>query len=272
MNWKEQFGGFVEVIRGDLIAVVKREVERFPSSGSLLARFDTAAEQLLAEGVDHIRGFEEIHNELCIAVLILEDPSANRCVSLEYEPTMTACSKHFDFKVTFERRSPAWVEVKTIHPDPIDSWDQYERLQREGRFPDNASLVLDKSWLGGQLFHKYFAARAKLLSYTADTEQKVAACFTASDKLRVFLVFFSNGFDWHVDHLEDFLHLYRHGRHFDGDHFRTMEEFHMKMSGLTFKRNIGHFGYMERRSIAVRPTVGSWDVEPVKWSPIRGFE
>jgi len=44
------------------------------------------------------------------------------------------------------------------------------------------------------------------------------------------------------------------------------------VNGLTFQRNIGHFGYMERRSIAVRPTVGCWDVEPVKWSAIRGFE
>lgn len=149
MNWREEFGGFVDRIRGDLIAVVRREGERFPSSGPLLARFDSAAEQLLANGSDHIRSFEEIHNELCIAVLILEDPSANRCVSLEYEPPMATCSKHFDFKVSFERRSTAWVEVKTIHPDPIDSWEQYERLHREGRFPDNASLVLDKSWLGG---------------------------------------------------------------------------------------------------------------------------
>jgi hypothetical protein len=191
---------------------------------------------------------------------------------LEYEPSLATCSTRFDFKATFDARSTTWVEVKTIHPGPVDSWEQYERLQREGRFPERAELFLDKSWLGGQLFHKYFAARTKLLSYTIETEAKVQQCLTGPEKSRVFLIFFSNGFDWHIDHLEDFLHFYRHGVHFEGDHFRLMEEHYMRTNGLQLLRNIQHIGFMERRFTGIRPTRGSWDVEPVKWSPIRGFE
>lgn len=220
---------------------------------------------------EYFSGFEEVHNELCVAVFILE-ASNSPCTKFEYEPAEGLCSKRFDFSAAFQARQTARVEVKTIHPGRIDSWEQYERLGRNTRFPDNATLYLEKQWLGGELFHTYSAARAKLLAYPIETEEKVERCLTDAERRRVFLVFFSNGFDWHVDHLEDFLHLYRHGHHFEGDHFRLMEEHYIKEKELHFKRNIQHFGFMLRGTTAIRPSVGWWDVEPVKWSPIRSFE
>lgn len=270
-HWQGQFGDFVEQVRADVLNAALAERQRFPSVDTLVRRFEDAAESLLINGPDSLKGFEEVHNELCVAILILE-ASNIPCTRLEYEPAMSDCPQRFDFGASFKGRPIAWVEVKTIHPDRIDSWEQYERLLRQGRFPENASLYLEQQWLGGELFHKYFAARAKLLSYTIETEDKVSQCLAEADRGRVFLVFFSNGFDWHVNHLEDFLYFYRYGHHFEGDHFRAMEEHHIKSNGLCLKRNIQHFGFMRRSTAAIRPTMGAWDVEPVRWSPTRGFE
>jgi hypothetical protein len=269
-EWREQFGGFVEKVREDLVAIVIRERARFLSVDALVQRFEAAAETLLTRGPESLSSFEEIHNEVCTAALILE-AATPPCIALEYEPTMEKCSQRFDFSASFTGQPTAWVEVKTVHPERIDKFDQYERLAREGRFPDNSHLYLDRYWLGGELFHKYFAARAGLLSYTIETEEKISCCLADLRPWRVFLVFFSNGFDWRVYQLEDFVYFYRNGGHFEGDYFRLMEEHYIKANNLELKRNIQHFGYMQRPTGAIRPTVGSWSVEPVRFSPIRGF-
>ena len=80
--------------------------------------------------------------------------------------------------------------MKTIHPELLDAWEKYEEALAKGRFPDNARLVLDKSWMGGQLYHKYFSARAKMLTHAQDLEEKTAECLTDS-RGPVFLVLVS---------------------------------------------------------------------------------
>ena len=261
------FSGFVEEIRSDLGATVETESDRFPSRSRLLTRFDESATRLLENGLEALDAFQESHNEVCTAVAILEDPAEPRCAKLDYEPSMNRCDKRFDFRVDFGQHGGAvWVEVKTIHPKAKDAWDGYTAAVNARHFPDNAELILDDSWLGGELFHKYFSARTKILSYTLDTEEKVAQCLQAASET-VCLVFFSNGFDWHIEDLEDFLYFYRHGKHYDGDHFRLMEEHHIAHRNISLRRNIDHFGYFKRPSTAVRPAGGTWNVKPPLWPP-----
>ena len=260
------FSGFVEEIRSDLGATVETESDRFPSRSRLLTRFDESATRLLENGLEALDAFQESHNEVCTAVAILEESVEPRCEKLDYEPSMDCCDKRFDFRVDFGKHGAVWVEVKTIHPKPLDGWDRYAEAVEARHFPDNAQLILDHSWLGGELFHKYFSARAKILSYTLATEEKVAQCLEPANET-VCLAFFSNGFDWHIEDLEDFLYFYRHGKHYDGDHFRLMEEHHIAQNQINLRRNINHFGYIKRPSTEVRPVGGTWSVKPFEWPP-----
>ena len=156
-EWDEQFGGFVEQVRGNLVTALLGARRRFPSVDVLVRRFDQAAETLLTEGPDCLNGFEEVHNELCVAALTLE-ASRTACSRLEYEPAMARCSQRFDFSASFEGRSTAWIEVKTIHPDPVASWEQYERLAREGRFQRmRVCISRSNGWVAVQGLRKRLA-------------------------------------------------------------------------------------------------------------------
>lgn len=261
---KEFFAEVRKTLCTDLLAAQ----ERCPDVDTLVSRFDAAVDRLFDRGWDHLDEVTEVHNELCVADLMLQH-SEPACELLLYEPALD-CEKRFDFRVQFPDHAPRWLEVKTIHPKPLDAWEKYEAALKAGRFPDNARIVLDKSWMGGELYHKYFSARAKMLTHARDVEQKIAECLPDS-RGPVFLVLVSNGFDWHVEDLEDFLHYYRHDQHFEGDHFSAMEQYFVEEEGISLTRAIDYFSYIKRSSTAVRPVQPIWDVHPVYFSPEKGF-
>jgi hypothetical protein len=130
-------------------------------------------------------------------------------------------------------------------------------------------LILEEDWLGGEIFHKQFAARARMIQYAVETEEKILCL--PEERGPVILALFSNGFDWRKDHLEDFPYSYRYGRPFDGDHFGLMQAHFVETESIEFRGTIDHFAFFRRGSSSLRPTGGSWSVRPVHFSPERGF-
>jgi hypothetical protein len=259
---------FVEHVRNVekvLCQAIKSETYRFPSREKLLARFHEAENRLLREGLDGLNQFLEVQNELCVAAEILKDSTEGGCCKLEYEPAIDECSSLFDYCVEYPSGPKRWIEVKTIHPRMQNDWNRYLRDFKNDRFTRNTRLVLERDWMGGQLYHHAFAARSKILEYALETEQKIETCLKSEERRITFLVLFSNGFDWHIDHLEDFLAYYRHGSHFVGDHFAKMEQYYIETKGVTMKRNIHHFAYIKRPDLSVVPIQVVWSVLPARW-------
>ena len=80
--------------------------------------------------------------------------------------------------------------MKTIRPKPNDRWEQFEKAVREGWFPDNVRVILSKQWLGGELWHNMFAARACMLEYALELEAKIRDGGLASEKKAAFILAF----------------------------------------------------------------------------------
>ena len=259
---------FLTEVRDTLCEDVLTSADRFPDAPRLVERFSSAVDRLFDRGWDHHSHVIEVHNEVCTADLILQqtDPV---CESLDYELPLK-CERRFDFRACYPDEPSYWLEVKTIHPERLDAWEKYGAALEMDRFSPQARLHLEKEGLGGELYHKYFAARSGILSYTADTEQKIVDCLTEESEL-TFLVLYSNGFDWHLDQLEDFLHFYRFGQHFEGDPFGKMEEYYIEDRGIELFRNVDHFSFIKRTWDAVRPSAPRWSVRPVQFDPQRGF-
>lgn len=259
---------FLAEVRETVCTDVLASADRFPDASQLVAKFDAAVERLFERGWDHLNEVIEVHNELCVADLIRQQTEP-ACELLLYEPALD-CEKRFDFKAQFPDQDPYLLEVKTIHPEPLDAWEKYETALAAERFPQNARLLLDKTRMGGELYHKYFSARAKMLAHARELEQKIAECLPDPHG-PVFLVLISNGFDWHIEDLQDFLYFYRYDRHFEGDHFSAMEQHFVAEEGISLSRTIDHFSYIKRSSTAVRPARLKWNVRPVHFSPEEGF-
>ena len=69
-------------VRDNLGSVLNPANEGFPTRKRLLRKSDRAAEHLLETGTGGIHGFQEIHNELCVAVDILENQTEPICECL----------------------------------------------------------------------------------------------------------------------------------------------------------------------------------------------
>ena len=264
----DQRGLFLSLIEGvkrDLGQVIQSSGDRMPSGGRLLGRFEAASDRLLQEGLGHLGHLEEVHNELIVAVALLEN-TVTPCRHVEYEPPLPSCDKRFDFRAERGDDPMRWFEVKTIHPRRQNDWTRYEAAVSAGRFPDNARLIFEKEWLGGELYHKAYAARTKILDCTLEMEAKISECLRDTSD-QTFLVLFSNGLDWHRSELEDFVYFYRKGQHFEGDHFGAMEKHYIQSSGIKLARNIDCFGFFKRSTTSIRPVGGVWCLEPTEWPP-----
>ena len=103
--------------------------------------------------------------------------------------------------------------MKIIKPQVADRWDQFEKAAKEGWIADNVHVVIAEDWLGGEIWHAWFAARARMLEYTLELERKIADANLAGDNKLFVLSLCSDGFRWQQDGLEDFVSFYRGGIH-----------------------------------------------------------
>lgn len=262
---KNLIQSFINASINDLVKVVELNHEKFPSWEKLISLYNDSIDKLFSEGTTALNRFQEMYNELCTAVLILEDTTISKERCLEYEPKIAKGKPRFDFKITVPDEPIRWIEVKTVHPDTQDDWNQFQKAVRNNRFPQNTEMILHKDWLGGELFHNAYSSRKKMIDNALVMEKKIEACLNKSETDITFLVLFSDGLQWHIDRLEDFIHYYRTGFHFPGDPFSKMEKFFYETEGICFKKTINHFAYIRRQKAENRPSRVVWSVLPPKW-------
>jgi hypothetical protein len=155
-------------------------------------------------------------NELTVAGLFIKDDSI---VKLEYEPREIGLDGRIDFRLGLDMGKAAHAEVKTIQPQTDDSdenWEKYE--ERRELFTPGANFIVQKEWMGAQLFGRSFSARAAFMRYTLEFEEKLDAVQTGSPGSGC-LIFCGNGIDWHPSQLENFADFYRTGKHRPDDSF-----------------------------------------------------
>lgn len=235
--------------------------DRFKTWQPLLERFSSAIEAVKVNGRSFFRAVDEAHNELCIASSLLEnrDPSFTL---LEYEPPLRGCSKSIDFRATTDAGVTVYVDVKTIKPLAKDRWEQFERAQAEGWFPQNVSVVLSKEWLGGELWHNMFAARGRMLEYSLELEQKIAEGKLSDNGTLFVLALCGEGFHWHEDELEDFVSYYYSGSHREDDAFGKAEAQYVEEKKLFIAKTISRYACMRRPQGDILPKRLNWNVQP----------
>ncbi len=250
---EELFREFLRQTEEDLLNVIEEKRSRLGGWEKLIKRYQSAQRKVLNDSISFLKQFHEAHNEICTAVVLLEDSTLPNDTNIDYELDIKGCNKKIDFIVTAANSPIRYVEVKTIHPITQDDWIKYKAALEQNRFTENTRLILDQEWLGGELYHNYISSRSKFLEYCMDFEEKIEACLTNKLNKITFLLLFSNGFDWHIDTLEDFEFFYSHRRHAPDDHFAKMEEYHIKINEINLKRNINYFAYAERPNLEIRP-------------------
>jgi len=235
--------------------------DRFKTWQPLLDRFSSAIVAVKANGRSLFRAVDEAHNELCIASSLLEN-HAPLFACLEYEPPLPGCAKSIDFRATTDAGLTVYVDVKTIKPLAKDRWEQFERAQAEGWFPQNVSVVLSEEWLGGELWHNMFAARGRMLEYSLELEQKIAEGQLSENGSLFVLALCGEVFHWHEAELEDFVSYYYSGAHRADDAFGNAEARYVKEKKLSIAKTISRFACMRRPQGDIVPKRLNWNVQP----------
>jgi hypothetical protein len=254
--WVKAYAADVMQTFGEKFAAAS---DRFKDGQMLLNRFNAAIESVLKDGRGHFRAVDEAHNELCVANALLANTKL-KFIRLEYEPALPGCAKTIDFRATAEDGQIVYVDVKTIKPESTDRWDQFERAMAEGWFPENISVGISKEWLGGEIWHGWFAARGRMLEYSLELEQKITEGGLAADNVLAVLALCGDGFRWHQDQLEDFVSFYYSSVHRCDDTFAQVERKHVTDKKISLKRTISRFAYFQRKQGEVRPNRMNWQV------------
>lgn len=235
--------------------------DRFKEGELLFDRFNGAIDSVLKNGRGHFGAVDEAHNEVCIASALLANTRL-RFIRLEYEPLLLSCDRTIDFRATADNGQIVYVDVKTIKPQAADRWDQFERATKEGWIADNVHVVISEEWLGGEIWHAWFAARARMLEYAMELESRIADGNIAGENMLFVLALCGDGFRWQQDGLEDFVSFYYDGVHRADDAFSKAELRYVVDKKIRLKRTISRFAYMKRPQSQIRPARLNWNVRP----------
>lgn len=256
--------GHCEMVRGHYRERLSPHREKFRLADHLADRFRDACEAVLQNGWSQWPAVETSHNELCVAVAILESPGYE-VTCLQYEPQTEGCDRTIDF-VAEGGDGQVWlVDVKTITPEHIDRWGQFEKATEENWLTPSTRLVIFREWLGGEIWHSQTAARSRMLAYTLEFEDKLADCYPGFDPLRSVLMLCGNGFHWHEDELEDFVSFYAAGTHRPDDPLGAMEQHYIEETKIKLPRRVERFGYLQRETLALVPSRVNWHVQPPRF-------
>jgi hypothetical protein len=234
---------------------------RFAEGRMMLRQFSALLNAVVEQGRSHFRAVHESHNEICVADAILSDPSTLDA-RLLYEPKLPNTDTTIDFVLKEADARLTLIDVKTIKPQRLDRWEQYQRAISEGWLPSNVQYLLDQEGLGGELWHQAFASRARFLEYSLELEAKLAASRYGDIARRRILMFCGEGFNWHQNELEDFVTYYRTGAHCPSDPFSQAETRHFQDNGYAFVRSISSFGCLNRSEGRVEALRINWHVQP----------
>jgi hypothetical protein len=235
--------------------------DRFKEGQMLLGRFNAAIETVLKNGRGYFTAVDEAHNELCVASALLANTQL-KFIRLEYEPRLPGCAKTIDFRATADDGQIAYVDVKTIRPESTDRWDQFERARAEEWLPENVIVGISQEWLGGEIWHAWFAARSRMLEYSVELQQKTAEAGLPADKRIFVLALCGDGFRWRQDQLEDFVAFYSTGTYRGDDPFSQVERNYMANKKISLNRTISRFAYFQRKQGEIKPNRINWHVRP----------
>lgn len=269
-NLREEDLALVNAYAAEVSSVFGTQFEaaadRFQRSGKLLRRFTSAVDVVLENGWSQFHAVDSAHNELCIASSILSstDPVFTR---LEYEPLLTGCAKSIDFRGTIAEGT-VYVDVKTIQPSPTDRWGQFVTFEAQKRFPERVLVLLEKEWLGGELWHNLYASRERMLEHTLGLERKISDGNLAAKDTFFVLALCGQEFHWDQSDLEDFVSFYYTGFHRPDDPFSTAEAKYVENNHLSFARAISRFACMFRQQLGLQAQRLNWRVvpPPVSWA------
>lgn len=241
IDWNASREDWISAVCASLIPKLNSDA-RFDRSGELIARFHH--EVNIWRGSNFFRPVIEFGNELAAAERILSSMSARE--RLIYEPSMAGTQKRIDFLKLGEHDCREWIEVKTVSPQWVDDeagWDRFLELSKD--FPENARLVVDKSWSGAAISGQALKARWTFIQKTIDIEER-ARYIPADMRGPTWLLLCSTGSNWHKDELEDFADLYRTGHPRADDWAQNMTARYMRHRGLVFNGSLAGFHYLER--------------------------
>lgn len=258
IEWLKSYSAKVEATYSQRF---EAESSRFKDGARLIERFTQAVAQVLATDRTAFRAVDEAHNELCIAYELLRSSNL-RFSYVCYEPRLHHCTKSIDFRADVDEEKTVFVDVKTLKPQDIDRWNQYEKAVQEGWFPKNVEVLLSKDWLGGNLWHNRFASRSRMLEYALELEQKIRECKLASEKTRFVLALCGDRFHWRKDQLEDFVQFYFTGQHRPDDALGKAESRYLIEKGITLARSIWLFACMNRQPGRIDVDRLNWNVQP----------
>ena len=222
--------------------LIKEAGSRLHGGSNLWAQFQNAAELSRKGNARAIASLIERVNELVVAKLILDDQCEGK---RHYEPHLLPNGRRIDFVIEGAAEN-IYVEVKTVHPMAENSEAAWQKhIKRREHHPGNVHYIVNKDWLGAQIYGNSFAARGHFLDYTRLFEARLEAA-QAVRPGRGVMVFCGTGFDWHLSELEDFADFYMTGRHRSDDPFGPMERHQLETGKITLRRNIAHFAFVKR--------------------------
>jgi hypothetical protein len=261
-NWVE---ARASQVREHYAALFETHADVFPSSRRLLDKYNRAEAAVLTRGWSRYGELGDVHNELSLAEALVQC-SSPRVRRLDYERPLTACSKKIDFSCKLDDDERVlFIEVKTIRPDSSDAdsgWRQFERVTGEGLLSPGTEVELHREWLGGELWHHMYAAREKFLEHAQALETTIRDCELSVGSATIVLGLFSNGFNWHLDELEDFVAFYRTASHSRSDPLARMEDYYVREKQVHLNRTIHKFAFFERRHESISLEKACWDVRP----------
>ncbi|OGW73676.1 MAG: hypothetical protein A3J72_02455 [Nitrospirae bacterium RIFCSPHIGHO2_02_FULL_40_19] len=235
---------------------------RFPDGEACISNYIKNLKEYYRKGQPEPvirRTLEEIHNELCVADALLQCNNPF-FTTIRYEPSLPRCNKTIDYVCVLPNSSLYYVDVKTIMPESIDGWKKF--LNNKKYIPTNIEVILEQDLMGGEIWHRWYASRGRMLEYTIELENKISECGLCHESSVFVLVFCGNGSDWHVSRLEDFVAFYKTASHRYDDAFSEMEKHYLKEQNIQLQRSISRFAYFERSFGFLEPKKIIWNIQP----------
>jgi len=131
--------------------------------------------------------------------------------------------------------------------------------------PENIVLPLSKEWMGGEIWHQMFAARARMLDYTLELEGKIRDCGRRI-RTRQFsiLALCGAGFHWPRRRAGRLCPVLQNGRHRSARPISKVEANYIGEKKITLERTVSRFACMRRRQGEVFHTRLNWNVQPAR--------
>ena len=264
-NIREMLSSFKRSSEHDLCAFLEAQQNRFPNNHTLLSRYRKAYDICFDRGYSDLDQFMESHNEICVAVALLQGDDGKSVRLLEYEKPLIATDRRFDFFIRRNDDRHLWIEVKSIRPQRLDAWNKFTSVKDRGLLSGQTDLILSKDFLGGEIYHDWEAARSKMLEYSVQTEEKIKMA-DAEVRDDIFVLWFCmRSPRWNRSHLEDFVAFYRSGVYRYDDAFGKMQKHYLESKQIELDRSIHNFVLLERNDSEVRWRNIVWNVTPPKW-------